>query len=1091
MRMQMLKVERPLLLGLIHLVVLASIVGGLFVGGKPSVRGQTAQKSTVMAGARQQANAPTPFMHRPYYGGQTISARTVSFVDHDKPWYDYDGLFVRYDGQRWTGVSIGSCTGGVNCYDGHDGYDLNLWYEPVLSVAAGTVIRAGWYDPTNHESALGLWAAIDHGNGFVTAYGHLSALTVAVGETVGTQWQLGTSGTTGSSTGPHLHLATYYLPYWNATDPFGWTGSYPDPNVVPDYYLWVNNPGSNNTVPLLSSNGSAVYSGATLVDDGATGWSSTGTWYTAASATDIKGGLHWTTSSSGAATATATWQPQLPEDGYYEVGVFVDDNHASSGWAPYTIYSDDPNQPGTEVAHTVYVDEEHIGSFQGPYGWENTGPQWVSLGTYYFSASMHGRVVLSNATGENGTQLAADGVEFAPVASTPGTTPPVYSFSVSNDDTPVAMLPSSTTKVDLTLRNTGNFTWPALGTAAVALTYRWLDAQNHVVLAGNSIALPEDVSPNSPVLLSVSVQTPAVSVGKYTLQWDMVQGPTVFSQQGAKTHNDSVEIAAYAASISATGLPTNLLPGAMVNVSVSAQNIGAQSWAATGSGQVTLGYSWLDNTGKPVAPAIAGPSSAGMLPADVGPGNSTTVSLALHTPALAGTYRLVYDFRQQGIWFSSQGATPLTLTVTITPSLPRIYYFAEGYTGTGTTEYLSLTNPSAAPASVTINYLFQGSAPLTRTYTVAAQEESVLNINQEVGTNKTVGMVVQGNQPFVAERTMYTRKSEFVAATDSVGMASLSNNWYFADGRTTPGCNTLLSVLNPSAQPVMLNVTTLTNRHSGLAPRNSADYTIAANSRGTIVLNAAFPNQQFGLVIQASSPVAIEEPLYLTTGNLRGGSAVAGATTPRQTWYFGAGNTSTGFNEHLVLTNPGTQPANIQVRYLLANGQVITQNASAPAQGRSDISVNNIVKSALHATMITSSVPIVAEREDFFSTQIDGTGPVAGSTAVMGSPAAYTSWYVAQGDTSAGRAESLALANPGTGPAQIQVVYYQASGTPIVKTCTLAANTRMTLTLTSEVGASDVLGTAIYSTQPVVVEQTMFFNLNGASGGYASMGFGQ
>src|SRR5579875_2114186 len=169
-------------------------------------------------------------------------------------------------------------------------------------------------------------------------------------------------------------------------------------------------------------------------------------------------------------------------------------------------------------------------------------------------------------------------------------------------------------------------------------------------------------------------------------------------------------------------------------------------------------------------------------------------------------------------------------------------------------------------------------------------------------------MVVQGNQPFVAERTMYTRKSEFVAATDSVGMASLSNNWYFADGRTTPGWNTLLSVLNPSAQPVMLNVTTLTNRHSGLAPRNSADYTIAANSRGTIVLNAAFPNQQFGLVIQASSPVAIEEPLYLTTGNLRGGSAVAGATTPRQTWYFGAGNTSTGFNEHLVLAYPGTQP---------------------------------------------------------------------------------------------------------------------------------------------------------------------------------------
>lgn len=1091
-------VKRVLLPGLILLVVLANLAGSFFVGGvqplqvhaQAQAQGQMTGKRTVTLAARQQANAPTPFMHRPYYGNRTISSRTVSFVDHDRPWYDYDGVFVRYDGQKWTGVSIGSCTGGVNCYDGHNGYDLNLWYEPVLSAAAGTVIRAGWYDPTNHQSALGLWAAVDHGNGFVTAYGHLSALTVAVGDTVGTQWQLGTSGTTGSSTGPHLHMATYFLPYWNATDPFGWTGNYPDPNVVPDYYLWVNNPATASTIPLLSSNDSAIYPGATLVDDGATGWSSTGSWSTATSATDIKGNLHWTPTSSGAATASATWQPKLSQDGYYEVGVFVDDNHASSGWAPYTIYSDDPNHLGTQLQHTVYVDEEHIGSFPGPYGWENTGPQWVGLGTYYFSASQPGRVVLSNATGENGAQLAADGIEFVPVASTPAQTPPVYGFSVSSDDTPAAMLPNSTTKVDLTVQNSGNFTWPATGTAAVSLVYRWLDAQNHVILTGNSTALPQNVNPNSSVSLSVSVQTPAVPVGAYTLQWDMVQGQTVFSQQGAKPHNDSVEIAAYAASIVATGLPTSLPPGATLQVQVSAKNTGAQTWAATGNAQVTLGYAWRNNAGQPVAPAIAGPTSTGTLPANVAPGGSTTVALTLHTPALAGTYQLVYDFQQQGTSFSSQGATPLTLNVTIMPTLPKTYYFAEGYTGTGTTEYLSLTNPSVTPVSITITYLFQGGAPLTRTYTVAAQGESVLNINHEVGANKTVGMMVQGNQPFAAERTMYTHKGALVAATDSPGIASLSSHWYFADGHTVPGWNTLLSVLNPSAQPATLNVISLSNGFAGLRPRNSSSYTIAAHSRGTIVLNTAFPNQQFGLAIAASIAVAIEEPMYLTTGSQRGGSVIAGVTAPQQTWYFGAGNTTAGFKEHLILANPGGQSASAQVRYLLASGQVITQQVNIPAQRRVDVSVNGVVKSALHATAITSSAPIVAEREDFFTTQISGIGPVTGSTAVMGSAGTHTAWYVAQGDTSAGHAEELALANPATGTAQIQVVYYLASGAPIVKTCTLAANTRMTLNLAGEGGASTLMGMAIYATQPIVVEQSMFFTLNGASGGYASMGYG-
>src|SRR5579885_1935404 len=108
-------ISRPFQLILLGLILLASLAGGFFVGGKLPFQGQTTGKHIVTLAARQQANVPAPFLHRPYYGNRTISSRTVSFVDHDRPWYDYDGVFVRYDGQKWTGVSIGSCTGGVNC----------------------------------------------------------------------------------------------------------------------------------------------------------------------------------------------------------------------------------------------------------------------------------------------------------------------------------------------------------------------------------------------------------------------------------------------------------------------------------------------------------------------------------------------------------------------------------------------------------------------------------------------------------------------------------------------------------------------------------------------------------------------------------------------------------------------------------------------------------------------------------------------------------------------------------------------------------------------------------------------------------------
>lgn len=185
-----------------------------------------------------------PFLHRPYHGYRTVLQRATSFFDHDKPWYAPDNVFVRFDGARWRNATLMGCTPNVSCYDGHNGYDLNFYYEPVLSAAAGSVIRAGWYNPLNHRAAFGLWVAIDHGNGYVTAYGHLSAIYVRNGNHVGIQWSIGTSGSTGASIGPHLHFGTYYLPYWQATDPFGWRGRYADPNVVPDRYLWVRNPGT-------------------------------------------------------------------------------------------------------------------------------------------------------------------------------------------------------------------------------------------------------------------------------------------------------------------------------------------------------------------------------------------------------------------------------------------------------------------------------------------------------------------------------------------------------------------------------------------------------------------------------------------------------------------------------------------------------------------------------------------------------------------------------------------------------------------------------------------------------------------------------
>ena len=85
----------------------------------------------------------------------------------------------------------------------HGAIDIPVNYQPVYSAASGRVVSAGWM------SGYGNYIEIDHGNGYYTAYGHLSSFNVSAGQTVSRGQQIAVSGNTGVSTGPHLHFEVY------------------------------------------------------------------------------------------------------------------------------------------------------------------------------------------------------------------------------------------------------------------------------------------------------------------------------------------------------------------------------------------------------------------------------------------------------------------------------------------------------------------------------------------------------------------------------------------------------------------------------------------------------------------------------------------------------------------------------------------------------------------------------------------------------------------------------------------------------------------------------------------------------------------
>jgi murein DD-endopeptidase MepM/ murein hydrolase activator NlpD len=127
-------------------------------------------------------------------GSANIAARIRSAGSHSSATpsaagliWPVQGVITSPFGMRWgrmhEGIDIGAATG-----------------TPIYAAAGGTVIYAGW------ESGYGNLTVIDHGNGLATAYGHQSQIAVSNGQTVSRGQLTGYVGSTGHSTGPHLHF---------------------------------------------------------------------------------------------------------------------------------------------------------------------------------------------------------------------------------------------------------------------------------------------------------------------------------------------------------------------------------------------------------------------------------------------------------------------------------------------------------------------------------------------------------------------------------------------------------------------------------------------------------------------------------------------------------------------------------------------------------------------------------------------------------------------------------------------------------------------------------------------------------------------
>ncbi|MBQ9234500.1 MAG: peptidoglycan DD-metalloendopeptidase family protein [Lachnospiraceae bacterium] len=116
---------------------------------------------------------------------RVVHIGTIKRPEYILPVVDY--ILTSNFGPRW----------GTN----HNGIDLAVpTGTSVMAAKDGLVIQAGW------NGGYGISVYIDHGNGVITRYGHMSESLVSVGQAVKQGDVIGLSGSTGDSTGPHVHF---------------------------------------------------------------------------------------------------------------------------------------------------------------------------------------------------------------------------------------------------------------------------------------------------------------------------------------------------------------------------------------------------------------------------------------------------------------------------------------------------------------------------------------------------------------------------------------------------------------------------------------------------------------------------------------------------------------------------------------------------------------------------------------------------------------------------------------------------------------------------------------------------------------------
>lgn len=435
--------------------------------------------------------------------------------------------------------------------------------------------------------------------------------------------------------------------------------------------------------------------------------------------------------------------------------------------------------------------------------------------------------------------------------------------------------------------------------------------------------------------------------------------------------------------------------------------------------------------------------------------------------------------------------------VPLPPGADHTWYFAEGCTRDGFSEYLCLQNPGNEDIEVYAAYMLPEGEIVQDLYPVPANSRSSVYVNSAVGDGNDVSVLLYGEDEFYAERPMYFNYKQgqpgysWVGGHVTFGVQSPRTDWYFAEGCTRDGFEEWLCIQNPTEYKVEVSIDYFMTG----SPAQQKQYSIPPLSRFSVNVNEDVGlGRDVSARVHSTMPIVCERPMYFrynaayNPGAWTGGHVVMGTSAPGREWYFAEGCTRAGFEEWLCIQNPNADTAVLDVTYA-SGGEVIERKYPVPGNSRYTLSLNTEVGLEKDVSChVSSNRDIICERPLYFSYTGHGAPEWDGGSAEVGVSAPKTEWYFAEGYTGGTFHGWICIQNANEENASVKVIYNVQGATPRQKIHNVPQG-RYTIFVNQDAGTDLQLSAHLISDKPIIAERSMYFSYNGWDGGHCAAGF--